>query len=310
MIFQYAHIRRHKQVFRAMTGLTVAEFDSLADEILPRQAEAERQRLNQGRPKRQREMGGGRTATLSALDQLLLTIVWLRKYPTHETLAYLFGISDSTAGRYIHRVLPVLEAAGRAATSLSNPGKKRGRTLDDLLQDTPELAVVIDTFEQTVERPTTRSEADAYYSGKKRRHTLKSQIAVDDYTGQIVDIGDSAPGPTADMTLLKQSGLMNRLPSGVGALGDLGYVGIADLHPEGLGACPRRKPRAKPRPLEDTHYNTAFAKRRIIVEHTLSRVRRYEAVTQTDRHHRRDHTARVVAVGLLTNHQIRSRFIH
>jgi hypothetical protein len=293
-----------------MTGLTVAEFDVLTDEIMPRLAAAERQRLNQARPERQREIGGGRTTNLSTYDQLLLTIVWLRKYPTHETLAYLFGISDSTVGRYIHRVLPVLEAAGRAATSLPNPGKKRGRSLDDLLRDTPELAVVIDTFEQAVQRPATRAEADTYYSGKKKRHTLKSQVAVDDYTGQIVDIADSVPGPTADMALLKQSGLMERLPSEVGALGDLAYVGIATLHPQGRGACPRRKPRAKPRPLQDVAYNTAFARRRVIVEHTLNRMRRYEAVTQTDRHHRRCHATRVVAVALLVNHQLRSRFVH
>ena len=268
-----------------MTGLSVREFDSLAEEVLPLIAKADRRRLDEARPQRQREMGGGRTPTLKLVDQLLLTIVWLRKYPTHETLGYLFGVSDSTAGRIIHQVLPVLETVGRTTMQLPNPGRKRGRTLDSLLHDVPELAVVIDTFEQAVQRPEGRVAADSYYSGKKRRHTLKSQVVVDGYSGHIVDVADSVPGPTADMTLLKQSGFLQRLPPAIGILGDLAYVGIDQLHPAGLGACPRRKPPGQPRPQADVQYNTAFARVRVIVEHSLLRLRRYEAVTQMDRNH-------------------------
>lgn len=59
MILHYARLRRYPRVFRALTGLTVSEFDDLEAEVLPRQAEAERRRLQEGRPQRQREMGGG-----------------------------------------------------------------------------------------------------------------------------------------------------------------------------------------------------------------------------------------------------------
>jgi len=148
----------------------------------------------------------------------------------------------------IERVLPVLEQAGRDTMRMPDPGRKRRKSLDSLLADTPELAVVIDSFEQRGQRSTDRSEADSYYSGKKKQHTLKSQVAVNEDTGEIVDTSLSVPGPTADMNLLQQSGLMQHLPSGVGGLGDLAYVGIDQLHPDGLGAAPRRKPRGKPRP--------------------------------------------------------------
>ena len=46
--------------------------------------------------------------------------------------------------------------------------------VDDLLQDTPQLAVVIDPLEQHVQRPCDRDKADKFYSGKKKQHTLKS----------------------------------------------------------------------------------------------------------------------------------------
>src|SRR5437763_1761449 len=83
----------------------------------------------------------------------------------------------------------------------------------------PELAVLVDTCAQRVQRPRDRRAADSYYSGKKQQHTLKSQLAVDERDGCIVDVAPSVRGPTAASTLLKGSGLLARLPAGVGALG-------------------------------------------------------------------------------------------
>jgi hypothetical protein len=305
MILQYKRLSQHPKVFQAMTGLRVNEFDHLFSDLLGLYGPAETKRLS--RPDRHRAIGGGRDFELSIRDRLLLTVIWLRKYPTHEVLGYLFGVSDSTVGRYIGQILPLLESSGRDTMRMPDPGRKRRRQLDELLQDTPELAIIIDTFEQRVQRPRQRAQADQYYSGKKKQHTLKSQVAVDEVSGQIVDIAESSYGPTADLTLLKQSGLLARLPPGIGGLGDLAYVGLDQLHPQGLAATPRRKPRSKPRPPQDVAYNTAFARRRIIVENSILRLRRYDALTQTDRNHRQQHTARVRAVAGLVNRQLRHR---
>jgi hypothetical protein len=267
MIVRYAHLSRHSEVFRALTGLTVAAFDDLVNDLLPACAQARQRRLQ--RPSRKRAPGGGRHDQLCWTNQILLTVIWLRIYPTNEVLAYLMGVSDSTVSRIIARIVPLLEAAGKDTMRMPDPGRKRRRQLDELLRDTPGLAVVIDTFEQRVQRCKERQDADAHYSGKKKQHTLKSQVAVDEETGQIVDIADSVPGPTADISVLEQSQLLSRLPAGVGGIGDLAYIGIDKLHPDGLGASPRRKPRGKERPAEDSAYNQAFSRRRIVVEHTI-----------------------------------------
>jgi len=301
MILRYAHLSRHPAVFQAMTGLTVTAFDNLVADLLPACVTAKQPRLT--RPNRRRAIGGGRHDDLCWTNQILLSVIWLRTYPTNEVLAYLLGVSDSTVSRVLARMLPLLEAAGKDTMRLPDPGRKRRRQLDDLLRDTPALAIVIDTFEQRVQRCNDRDAADAHYSGKKKQHTLKSQVAVDEETGQIVDVADSVPGPTADITVLEQSRLLERLPDGVGGIGDLAYVGIDKLHPKGLGASPRRKPRGKDRPPEDITYNRAFARRRIVVEHSIGRLRRYQALSQTDRHHRQNHSARVRAVAGLVNRQ-------
>ncbi|MFN8486284.1 MAG: transposase family protein [Caldilineaceae bacterium] len=308
MILRYHHLSRYASVFQAMTGLKINLFDEVVADVEPRFCEAEIKRLN--RRDRQRGLGGGRTQDLPIRDQVLLTVVWLRCYPKQAVLAYLFGVSEASVSRVLNRVLPLLEASGRDTMRMPDPGRKRRRDLDELLGETPELAVIIDSFEQRVQRPQERKQADAYYSGKKKQHTLKSQVAIDEATGQFVDVAASVPGPTADIKLLEQSRLLERLPAGVGALGDLAYVGMDKLHPT-HAATPRRKPRGKDRPPEDIAFNRAFARRRIPVEHSIGLARRFDALSQTDRHHRQNHTPRVVAVCGLVNRKLayRHRFV-
>jgi len=136
--------------------------------------------------------------------------VWLRQYPTREALGYFFGVSDTGARAVFERVLPLLEAAGRATMRLPDPGRTRRRPADALLTDIPELTVLVDSFEQRVQRPAVGQQE--YYAGKKKAHTLKSPVAVDPATGKIADVSESVPGPTADITLLEHSGLCKRVP--------------------------------------------------------------------------------------------------
>lgn len=294
MIMRYEYLSQHPNVFPKCTGLTVALFDQLVDEVLPLYLEAEAQRLN--RPQRQRAIGAGHPYELTVRDHLLLTVIWLRLYPIHEVLAYLFGVSDSTVSRLIERVLPILEQSGRDGMRLPDPGRKQRRQLPDLLRDIPELTVIVDSFEQRVQRP---PKDDSHYSGKKKQHTLKSQIGVDSDTGRIVDVSESVPGPTADLKLLEGSGLLERLPEEVGVGGDLAYLNLPKLRRYGFS--PRRKPRSKDRPPEDIVYNRTFSQFRIIVEQTIGQLRRFQSITATDRNHRRHHSARVAAVAGLVN---------
>jgi len=297
MIARLGHLRRRPAVFRHLTGVTVAVFDRPLADVLPDWHAAEYRR--RARPGRKRAVGAGHPHALAPADQVLLTVVWLRQYPTQEVLGFLFGVSDSAALRGVARCLPLLERAGRDVMRMPDPGRGRRKNLPRLIADTPGLAVLVDTFEQPVQRPKRRQRA--YYSGKKKRHTLKSQVAVDEETGRFAHVGPSRPGPRADFKVLKRSGLRRALPRDVGVIGDLAYVGVAGWHPRGLGATPRRKPPGRDRSPADRRYNRAVSRRRIGVEHAIGRLRRFQAVTQVDRHHRRGHTERVRAVAGLVN---------
>jgi hypothetical protein len=286
MMMKYVYLNGYPQIFLRMTGLHLDEFDELVRDVRPLYHEAEIGRLS--RPDRQRAIGGGDHADLSMRDQLLLSVIWLRQYPTQDVLGYFFGISQTTVSHYLSHMLPILEQDGRDRMRMPDPGRKRRRKLDELLKDMPEIMVVIDSFEQKVQRPQDEATRDDWYSGKKKTHTIKSQVAVDEQSGEIVDIPDRVPGPKADIKLLDESGLLKKLPDGVGGMGDSAYQGIDKLHAKGFS--PRKKPRGKDRPPQDVAYNTVFSRRRIIVENTNNRLRRYQSLTQTDRHHRQNHT--------------------
>lgn len=307
MFLRADRVRRQPTVFKAMTGLTVAEFDALVDDVWGPYQAAERVRRE--RAGRKHAVGAGHPFSLAPQEQMLLTVIWLRLYPTMEVLGFLFGVSDTTALRAVGRVLPLLEAAGRASMRQPDPGRKQRRGLDEVLGCVPELAVVLDSLEQRVQRPRERAEADGYYSGKKKAHTLKSQVAVEQHSGRLLDISPSVRGPTADSTLLAQSGLLARLDPHTLLYGDKAYCALLRWWTAALVVVPRYKPRNRPRPPADVAYNRQVARERVVVEHTIRRLRLYQAVTQVDRHHRRGHEARMGAVGGLVNRQIDHRCV-
>src|SRR3954468_6970236 len=186
MIARLDSLKTHPSVFRHLTGLSVAAFDALTTDVVPAVEAAHRKTLD--RPDRQRAIGAGGEFGLTTTDQVLLTVVWLRQYPTQEVLGFLFGVSDSTALRAVRRCLPALERAGKDTMRMPDPGAGRRKRLPALPADTPGLAVVIDTFEQRAHRPRRRQRA--YYSGKKKAHTLETQVGVDEGTGRVVGGSD------------------------------------------------------------------------------------------------------------------------
>lgn len=303
MIARLDRLRQHPAVFRSLTGLSVGVFDALVADVVPAPADAEFARRD--RPDRDRAVGAGRPFGLGPADRVLLAVVWLRVYPTHAVLGYLFGVSETAARRVLARAVPVLARAGKDTMRMPDPGNHARRDLPAVLRDAPGLAVLVDTFEQPTRRPKRRRRA--YYSGKKKRHTLEAQVGVDEETGRVVHVPPSAPGPTADLNLLKRSRLLGCLPAGAGVIGDEAHIGAGDLRPGVVWATRRRKPRNKPHPPESRRYDRAASRRRIGVEHTIRRPRVFRALTQVNRHGRTKHENRVRAVAGLVNRMIDAR---
>ena len=95
---------------------------------------------------------GRKDSKLILEDRLLLTLYYLRHYPTLINLAAVFGISES----YCHKIYT------RTTRMLTKVEKLPNRKA--LLQE-PTATLAIDVSEQPIERPVKNQKA--YYSGKK-----------------------------------------------------------------------------------------------------------------------------------------------
>lgn len=95
---------------------------------------------------------GQKSKDLSLDDKVLLTLYYMRHYPTFVELGKQFGICESYANKLYHQFLDILIQV------LDMPDPKQ------LLNPETEM-IAIDVAEQPIERP--QQNQKAYYSGKK-----------------------------------------------------------------------------------------------------------------------------------------------
>lgn len=95
---------------------------------------------------------GKQSSSISQKNRVLLTLYYLRHYPTFANLGDVFSISESYCCKIYHKYARILSQVERL------PNRK-------ILLDKPVDTVIIDATEQPIERPLHRQKA--YYSGKK-----------------------------------------------------------------------------------------------------------------------------------------------
>ena len=100
------------------------------------------------------------------------------------------------------------------------------------------------------------------FSGKKRHHTLKSQLVVNQRTGAIICTAHGK-GRVHDFRLFKTSQV--RLAATIQLLGDKGYQGIVKLHAN--SRTPVKKPKGAHLSQAQRQANRTLATQRIVVEH-------------------------------------------
>lgn len=289
-------LKANPRALRALTGLTVPEFERLSRDAAARFDAAEEQRLS--RPERRRRRGAGRKFRDPLEERLLLVLVWLRVYATHEVMGFLFNLDQSTISRRVAATLPLLRQV--AARDLAEPPtQQRRRNWPQLLADFPEVTCIIDATEQRTRRPKDPEAQKRHYSGKKKAHILKTQVKITP-DEQLLEVSLSVPGSVNDLTLLRQAQTLHRLPQEVAML-DAGYQGIAgDVGQERIVQC-HRASRGHPLTDEQKAFNRLVSKYRVRVEHVFADLKVFQVLAQVYRHARERHNDCFVAVAGLSN---------
>jgi len=122
-------------------------------------------------------------------------------------------------------------------------------------------------IEQSIPRPTDNKRREKiFYSGKKKRYAVKTQIMVNNRGGFIIHKTDHKKGSRGMTMIFIENHPVT--PKQVVNVFDLGYLGVEKDFPTQLSALLYRKKKSIGLVQEEKEYNLPHAKKRIVIEHT------------------------------------------
>ena len=150
-----------------------------------------------------------------------------------------FALSQSQTNYWIHRLLPVLQHALREMGHAPERDAQQVETSALALAGAPNLAV--DGTERRRQRPRDTLKQKAHYSGKKKTHTDKNILLVNEHTSKVVYLGPTLPGKTHDKKAVDETPVAYRTNTTLDK--DTGFQGY---EPGGvLTTQPKKSPKAK-----------------------------------------------------------------
>ena len=149
-------------------------------------------------------------------------LIYYRLYITSTLTGFLFDLDQSNVLKDIHKLEPHLTETLPTPKKIHNK-IKRLQTIEEIEAVLPGLSAFIDATEQEIPRPKNKKKQKTHYSGKKKKHTVKTQLSVN-AKGVIVHKSLHVSGSVHDYRLFKHSHPC--LPKQVRRKGDLGYKGV------------------------------------------------------------------------------------
>ena len=220
----YTTLKEKAKEFLAATGLKPEEFLILltAFEVACRSLYPPDQTYT-GKA-RQRQPGGGIKGTLATMEEkLLFILVYVKTNPLQTMHGLQFGVSQPQANYWIHRLLPAFK---RALGDLKlTPGRDPARLAERLSGQAEPPNLLVDGTERRRQRPVDETKQQAHYSGKKKAHTDKNIILVNEHTNQVVYLGPTVEGKTHDKKAVEAVNLT--FPTNATLGQDTGFQGYA-----------------------------------------------------------------------------------
>lgn len=195
---------------------------------------------------------GGRKPKLSVENILVMYLKYYRDYNTFFSLGNMFGIDEANAYRWIKWCEEIVSTDLLFMINEITNRSKINITHEHL----------VDVTECSIQRPKNQETQREYYSGKKKKHTIKIQIIIDEITKQIISV-DFDKGSVHDFKLFKNT--TEELDKTISFLADNGYLGIQNIFEKSL--TPKKKSKYNPLSDEDKEFNKLISNIRIAVEH-------------------------------------------
>jgi hypothetical protein len=232
-LLSYDRLSRKPLLFKSFTGLILQEFDDIYDkEITKRYHNHELERLSK-RKNRERSIGAGRHFKLDVKNRILMILVYYRLYITYTLSGFLFDIDQSNICRDIQKIEPLIKQCLPIPQKLYKITKRLRTPAEEVKKFFPGFLSFIDSTEQQIPRPIDKKRKKEYYSGKRKKHVVKTQLVVNKH-GIILHKVDYKKGRKHDYALYKKNHPI--VPNQVVNVFYLGYLGIEKDFPEQLSS--------------------------------------------------------------------------
>ena len=262
-------MRKGKKYFRRITGMKRQVFDKILNIL---RSELKKKHAKGGRPPK------------LPLEYILLAVLeYWREYRTYAAIGAWLDLDESNIYRWVIWCENVL----MASRQFTLRGKKA------LFSGEYEV-IQIDATETPIERP--KKGQRKYYSGKKKDHTIKSQIVVDKATGEIICV-KICEGKRHDFKLFKDSKLP--IAKGTKVEIDSGYQGIKSIHIN--SEHPKKKPKKGKLNNEEKAENRRISKSRVTNEHVIGFMKRFNILSNRYRNRRRRFGLRLNLIAAICN---------
>jgi len=201
-----------------------------------------------------------------------MLLVYYRLYITFTLSGFLFDLDQSNVCRDISILEPLVKECIPLPKKLYKRTRRRARTIDEVEENFPGFKAFIDTTEQEIPRPKNKRKRKSYYSGKKKKHTIKTQYMVNN-EGLILHKTGHKSGRKHDYYIYKHNHPIT--PVQVENVFDLGYMGVQNDYHTVKSVLPFRKKMNNDLSKEEKIYNKKHSQLRIIVEHAICRIKKF-----------------------------------
>lgn len=279
-MLSYDQVKDNPKVLLAFTGHTQAEFE----ELLAAFSDAWHQMAQKqyAQQKRKRCLGGGRKAHLKTMaDRLFFILFYLKTYPIQEVVGFLFGMSQGQANVWIHRLARVLQ---QTLANLGHLPEREGSRLANIQGENERASFAQDGSERRRQRPKDNEKQKAYYSGKKKAHTVKNHLVVHPESQRVCYLSATVPGKKHDKKLADESDL--HFPTLARVEQDTGFQGFDSEQVIFLQS--KKKPRGKTLSIGERFINRCISSGRIIAENVIAGIKRCRLVKDVLRNWKSD----------------------
>ncbi len=284
-MLSYDKLSRKPLLFKSFTSLSVEQFDDIYQKIEIKYANHETSRLLIHDKDRKRAVGAGRRFKLVVKDRVIMVLVYCRLYITYTLMEYLFGLDQSNVCRDIQKIERLVRKCLPIPQKLYNVTRKL-KTRGEVEEYFPGFLAFTDCTEQPIPRPKNKKKRRMYYSGKKKKHTVKNLYTTNQKGLVIFKTKRRQRGRRHDYRIYKKN--HPDLPEDVMSMFDLGFLGVEKDFPKQLSSLPIKKEKGCELTVQQKEYNRNHSAKRIVIEHAICRIKKYSIINDIFRNRLRN----------------------